>query len=200
MKAITTISTMILAAGVAVGQAAPAKKPAAPASQSSTTKTTMATPAKSSASKPATKPTTMAAKPATKPAKQAAAKPAAAKVAPAAKPAPTKTELSKGKRDPFISPVIVRMGGDSGPSCSTGKRCLVIDQLLLEGVVKTQNGWIAVIGNQAKKVYYLRENDALFDGFVKRIAGDSIVFQQNITDNLGRSTQREVVRRITPST
>ncbi|MBI2678540.1 MAG: hypothetical protein HYX28_07140 [Candidatus Koribacter versatilis] len=204
MKAIASISTMVLAAGMAAGQAYPAMasgqqayppaKAAAPASQSTATKT--------AAAKPATKPAT---KPAAKPASQ----PATAKAAPATKPAPTKTELSKGKRDPFISPVVVRMGAAAGTSCTTGKRCLIIDQLTVQGVVcnridtDTQphscKGWIAVIGNPAKKVYYLRENDALFDGFVKRIAGDSVVFQQNIVDALGKQATREVVKRISPS-
>ena len=207
MKAIATISTMILAAGMAAGQAYPAmasgnqaypaQKPAAPASQSATAKTTTAkTTAKTAAAKPAAKP---AVKTAAKTPAKPMAKPAtavAAKVAPAKKPAPTKTEQAKGQRDPFISPVVVRMGQTQGASCTTGKRCLIIDQLTVEGVVKTGNGWIAVIGNPARKVYYLRENDALFDGVVKRIAGDSVVFTQNIIDALGKSTTREVVKRI----
>jgi Tfp pilus assembly protein PilP len=173
MKAIRTIATMILAAGLASGQA-PAKKPSAPASQSTTASKPAAKPATSTAQKPAT----TAATP--KPATQAA------------------STSGKGKRDPFVSPVIQRIGSATSP-CATGKRCLVIDQLTLEGVVKTVNGWIAVVGNPGKKVYYLRINDALFDGYVERIDGNSIVFKQNATDAMGRQSQREVVKRITPS-
>jgi len=195
MKAMTTISMMILAAGMAAGQAKPAQKPAAPASQSPATKMTTTTAAKPTSAKTTTAKTT-AAKPAAKlGAASMVAKPAA-KPAAAKKEAPT--EWGKNKRDPFISPVVIRMG-DQAMGCSTGKRCLVIDQLTLEGVVKTVNGWIAVIGNPSKKVYYLRENDALFDGFVKRITGDSVVFQQNTVDTVGKAGQREVVKRITPS-
>jgi len=179
MKAIATISMMFVAAGLAAGQAT-AYKPAAPASQSPTTKTTTTTT------------TTTAAKTAAKPAaKSATTKP------------PAKTDQaqdsSKGRRDPFISPVIVRMGTSTGTSCSTGKRCLIIDQLTVEGVVKTNNGWIAVIGNPAKKVYYVRENDALYDGYVTRITGDSVVFRQNVIDALGKTVQKEVVKRVAPS-
>jgi Tfp pilus assembly protein PilP len=171
MKVIATITTMILAAGLAGGQT-PAKKPSAPASQSTT-----------------------ATKPAAKPATSAAQKPATT----AAKPATQAANTSgKGKRDPFVSPVIQRMGGETSP-CATGKRCLIIDQLQLEGVVKTVNGWIAVVGNPAKKVYYLRTNDALFDGYVERIDGNSVVFRQNAIDAMGKQTQREVVKRIAPS-
>lgn len=183
MKATATIAMMILAAGLAGGQAAP-KKPTTPASQSTT------------ATKPAAKPATTVAKPATtaaKPATTAAKKPAAPKAATTAA-----ATSGKGKRDPFISPVVARMGGLTSP-CATGKRCLVIDQLKLEGVVKTVNGWIAVVGNPANKVYYLRANDALFDGYVERIDGNSVVFKQSAVDVLGKQVQREVVKRIAPS-
>ena len=164
---------MILAAGLAGGQT-PAKKPSAPASQSTTASKPAAKPATTAAQKPAPKPAT------TKPATEAA------------------STSGKGKRDPFVSPVIQRMGSVSSP-CATGKRCLVIEQLTLEGVVKTVGGWIAVVGNPAKKVYYLRINDALFDGYVERIDGNSVVFKQNAVDAMGRQSQREVVKRIAPS-
>jgi len=190
MKATTTITTMFLAAGLAMGQGAPAKIPAAPASQSTTTK-----PAAPAAGKPAAKPATKAAAkatPATKPA-----------VAPAKAPemSPSQSAAVKGKRDPFLSPVVSRLPGSSKAqvACSTGKRCLIIDQLTLQGVVKTQAGWIAVVGNPGKKVYYLRNNDAVFDGYVMRIDGDSVVFKQNTLDAMGKQTQKEVVKRVAPS-
>lgn len=176
MKATTTITTMMLAAALAAGQGAPAKKPAAPASQKTTSPA--AAPAK---------------------AKQPAAKPAAAAPAKAPEGSPSALAAAKGKRDPFVSPVVARMPKGTTVTCSTGKRCLVIDQLLLQGVVKTQGGWIAVVGNPAKKVYYLRSNDAVFDGYVMRIDGDSVVFKQNTIDSMGKQTQKEVVKRITPS-
>jgi hypothetical protein len=182
MKAIATISTMILAAGMAAGQTAPAKKPAAPASQSTTT------------SKPAAKPAAAA----TAPAKPAAAK---ADSKPAAKPAESASAsaAAKGKRDPFISPVVQRVAGGQSAMCSTGKRCLIIDQLTLQGVVKTGSGWIAVVGNPAKKVYYLRANDAVFDGYVMRIDGDSVVFKMNTIDAMGKQSEKEIVKRVAPS-
>jgi hypothetical protein len=82
---------------------------------------------------------------------------------------------SAGKRDPFLSPVTT---GHSLPSaaCAAGKRCLMIDQILLRGVVKTATGMIAVVANSANKAYFLRENDPVFNGYVVRITADSIVF------------------------
>jgi len=53
------------------------------------------------------------------------------------KPAQTKNDTSRhinvaGRRDPFVSPVVNRSMLGSG--CSTGKRCLTIDQVNLKGV------------------------------------------------------------------
>ena len=103
-----------------------------------------------------------------------------------------------GRRDPFISPV--RLQDEkmkSNPACSTGARCLVISQVVLKGVIKTQNGMIAMVENGAKKEYNLHEKDVVQNGSVMKITGDSIVFQENGTDPLGRPMVKEVVKRVT---
>src|SRR5271166_1913546 len=106
-----------------------------------------------------------------------------------------KTYSSVGKRDPFISPVVSR--SISGSGCSSGKRCLAIDQIALTGVVKSDTGMIAVVVNALNKAYFLRENDPVFNGYVVKITGDSIVFKETIQDRLGKSFTREVVKKIT---
>jgi len=103
-----------------------------------------------------------------------------------------------GKRDPFISPISTATGTALPASnCSSGKRCLVIDQLVLRGVVKTANGMIAVVANSVNKAYFLRENDPVFNGYVVRITGDSVVFKENTVDRIGHQGTREVVKRVT---
>jgi Tfp pilus assembly protein PilP len=128
-----------------------------------------------------------------------AAKPAAVVGAPvkvAQAPKPTKPEEKKwamsGKRDPFFSPVVQQ----SGSGCSTGKKCLDIGGINLRGVVKSDSGFIAVVTNNLNKAYFLRENDPVFNGYVVKITGDSVVFQETIQDKLGKSFTREVVKRI----
>jgi len=96
-------------------------------------------------------------------------------------------------RDPFVSPVVQHIGGSG---CSTGKRCLAIDQIALKGVVRSENGMIAVVVNALDKAYFLRENDPVFNGYVVRITGDSIIFKETFQDRLGKSATREVVKRI----
>ena len=110
--------------------------------------------------------------------------------------APKQVNLSS-RRDPFVSPVVNRSMIGSG--CSTGKRCLAIDQINLKGVVKADSGMIAVVVNSLNKAYFLRENDPVFNGFVVKITGDSIIFKETIQDRLGKPLTREVTKKITTS-
>ena len=98
-----------------------------------------------------------------------------------------------GRRDPFISPVVNL--GAVGSGCSSGKRCLAIDQIALKGVVKSDVGMIAVVVNAMDKAYFLRENDPVFNGYVVKITGDSIVFKETFHDRLGKSLTRETITR-----
>jgi hypothetical protein len=98
-----------------------------------------------------------------------------------------------GKRDPFISPVVNRQ---MGSGCSTGKKCLDIEQIALHGVVKSDNGMIAVVTNGLNKAYFLRENDPVFNGYVVKITVDSIVFKETFQDRLGKPFTKDVVKRI----
>jgi len=141
------------------------------------------------------------AKPGAKAVPAAGTKTADAKAADASKtaeaPKPPKPEEKKwamnGKRDPFFSPVVQQ---PTGSGCSTGKKCLEIGQINLRGVVKSENGFIAVVTNSLNKAYFLRESDPVFNGYVMRITGDSVVFQETVQDKLGKPLTREVVKRI----
>jgi Tfp pilus assembly protein PilP len=144
---------------------------------------------------PAAKDKTATAKPAA-PAPKAASKPSAAEAAKADKPEEKEKERKysmTGKRDPFISPVV---NHSSGSGCSTGKKCLDIEQIALHGVVKSDNGMIAVVTNGLNKAYFLRENDPVFNGYVVKITVDSIVFKQTLQDRLGKPFTKDVVKRI----
>ena len=101
----------------------------------------------------------------------------------------------EGRRDPFVSPVVVM--GATGSGCSSGKRCLAIDQIALKGVLKSESGMIAVVVNAMDKAYFLRENDPVFNGYVVKITGDSIVFKETFHDRLGKILTRDVTKTIT---
>jgi hypothetical protein len=161
--------------------------------------------ANAKATKPAAKPQGKAVAAAASAAKPAAlAKPAPAAVlaanADTSKAAPAEKAEKKedkkwamsGKRDPFFSPVVQT----NGSGCSTGKKCLEIGNINLRGVVKADSGFIAVVTNNLNKAYFLRENDPVFNGYVVKITGDSVVFQETVQDKLGKPFTREVVKRI----
>jgi Tfp pilus assembly protein PilP len=99
-----------------------------------------------------------------------------------------------GRRDPFISPVVTMSATGSG--CSSGKRCLAIDQIALRGIVRSDNGMIAVVVNATDKAYFLRENDPVFNGYVVKITGDSIVFKETFHDKLGKPLTRDITKTI----
>ncbi len=101
---------------------------------------------------------------------------------------------ANGRRDPFISPVVSHAGGSG---CNTGKKCLEIGAINLRGVVRAESGYIAVVSNGLNKAYFLRENDPVFNGYVMKITGDSVVFQETLQDRLGKTFTREVVKKIT---
>jgi hypothetical protein len=104
-------------------------------------------------------------------------------------------KTTAGRRDPFVSPVVSRPNGPSA-GCATGKRCLVIDQMALKGIVQTVNGMIAVVANSSNKAYFLREKDPVFNGYVLRITADAVVFKENTVNHIGRTSTREVVKKV----
>lgn len=122
---------------------------------------------------------------------------------PAEKPKPApRTFGAHGRRDPFVSPIVAKDGGINRPpsNCTSGKRCLVIPELILQGTIKDTSGkMLAVVANSIKKTYFLRENDQVFQGSVEKITSDSIIFREYVKDGLGRETAREVVKKLVPT-
>jgi Tfp pilus assembly protein PilP len=71
-----------------------------------------------------------------------------------------------------------------------------VDQINLKGVIRAESGMIAVVVNAMNKAYFLRENDPVFNGYVVRITGDSIIFKETMQDKLGKNFTREVTKKI----
>jgi hypothetical protein len=178
--------------------ASPAAKAAAPAKQDPFSKTAAT---KSSGKTAAAKPVQVKADSQGTASKSSDTKTAEAKVADSKEDATEQKDTKKegfitagSRRDPFISPIVQHMGGSG---CSTGKRCLAIDQIALRGIVKSDAGMIAVVVNSLDKAYFLRENDPVFNGYVLKISGDTVVFKETVQDKLGHLSTREVTKKIT---
>jgi hypothetical protein len=100
----------------------------------------------------------------------------------------------QGRRDPFVSPVVERVR-NSATCTGSGRRCLLVGEISLHGVVRTPSGFIAVVVN-GEHTYFLREHDPLADGAVERITKDAIILRERSSDALGRPLTREVTKKL----
>jgi hypothetical protein len=198
MKATRSILMLLMAGGLAwADNPAPKAAPAPMAKPAAATAKAAAKPAAAPAKRKKTKRLpVIVAQPAT--AKPAPAEPQKTQPEEKASAAPelARRTFGAGKRDPFVSPIVSRTTGPV--ACATGKRCLQIDQIILRGIVKSPSGIIAVVENAARKAYFLRENDPVFNGYVVKITVDAVVFKETVTDRVGRASQREITKRVSP--
>jgi Tfp pilus assembly protein PilP len=192
MKARTIALLWVMAGGMVMAQTAPPSQRVAPDSNPVAAKPAMtrakpaAAPQKSAAASP------MAPKTAAAPARK---KSAAGAVQKTATQSPATAQAAPSKRDPFLNPI--RERSVTGPNCSTGKKCLAINTIVLRGIVKSQSGMIAVVESSTRKIsYFLRETDPVFNGYVVKITGDSVVFRENVMDRLGNQSTRDVVMKV----
>jgi Tfp pilus assembly protein PilP len=114
------------------------------------------------------------------------------------KPSAVAPEIKKpaaNARDPFVS-IIRNPDKTGGAPCVSGKKCLVIGEIVLRGIVKSPNAIIAVVENPQKKTYFLRENDPVFNGNVVKITTDSVVFREQIIDRAGHSSSRDITKQL----
>jgi type IV pilus assembly protein PilP len=105
-----------------------------------------------------------------------------------------------GRRDPFVS--LLGRGGDlpstagARPAGLTG---LLINEVTLKGVLKSSKGeYIALLQSPDNHTFIVHPGDKVFDGTVKTITQDAVVFSQDVNDPLSLVKQREVRKTIRP--
>ncbi len=119
---------------------------------------------------------------------------------PLEKKGPTKLMGSAGRRDPFISPIRTVSTGSPAGNCTSGKRCLAIPELILQGTVRDISGkMLAIVVTSNRRTYTLRENDQVYNGSVEKITSDSIIFREFVRDAVGRESAKEVVKKLSPT-
>jgi Tfp pilus assembly protein PilP len=136
-------------------------------------------------------------KPQPAPGGQAASPGAGQPAQPAAPVAPAEAYSynPEGRRDPFVSLLNrgedFRAGGTRGQR-PEGLRGLLISEVTLRGLVKSQGGFVAILQGPDNRTYIVRPNDRLFDGTVRTITAEGVVFLQEVNDPLSLVKQREV--------
>ena len=131
---------------------------------------------------------------------QAATPPPAAPAAPttaAAAPTPVEPPVgftydAEGRRDPFLS----LLGRGNDPRTTTARPAgvpgLLIADVTVKGIVRNRGGFIAMIAGSDNKTYIVRPGDKLYDGSVKSIVQDKVIFSQDVNDPLSLVKQREI--------
>jgi hypothetical protein len=105
-----------------------------------------------------------------------------------------------GRRDPFVS--LSGRGGDlpvSAAARPSGPGGLLVNDITVKGVLKSpKGGFSALVQAPDNRTYILRTGDKVFDGSVKAISQDAVVFSQDVNDPLSLVKQREVRKAIRP--
>jgi Tfp pilus assembly protein PilP len=105
-----------------------------------------------------------------------------------------------GRRDPFVS--LASRGGDVAPppgARPAGVSGLLVNEMTVKGVWKSsRGGFIALVQSPDNRTYIVKAGDKVFDGTVKQITQDAVVFSQDVNDPLSLVKQREIRKQIRP--
>ena len=71
-----------------------------------------------------------------------------------------------------------------------------IDEIVIHGIWKTRNGYVAQVRATDNKSYLVRQGDLLYDGEVIRVGANEVVFRQNINDPQSVKPFREVTKQL----
>ncbi len=110
---------------------------------------------------------------------------------------------TKGRRDPFLNPVpkppkpepeipVVRPPGLKG---------VLLSEAAIAGIVSSKDPEMnrVVLTAPSGRTYFASKGDNLFDAVIKEIQRDGVVFEVRSRGLDGKSTTREVVRKIRPT-
>jgi len=100
-----------------------------------------------------------------------------------------------GRRDPFRS-LLVRPEQRAAGSRPPGIAGIAVDDIVLQGIWKTQAGYLAQIRGTDNKSYLLRPGDLLWDGEVTKIGPNEVTFRQNLNDPQSVKPFRDVTKQL----
>jgi Tfp pilus assembly protein PilP len=104
-----------------------------------------------------------------------------------------------GRRDPFQTlargaSTVTTPSAASRPSGAAG---LLVDEITVNGIVRSAGAYVAMLSGPAKgQSYTVKAGARLFDGTVQSITPAEVVIVQQVTDPLSLQKQREVRKRL----
>jgi type IV pilus assembly protein PilO len=106
---------------------------------------------------------------------------------------------SDGRRDPFVS----MLNRGAAPQDLTrrpdGLAGLTVGEATLKGIVRSGGSYVAILQAPDNKTYIVRPNDRLYDGSVKSIMPDAVLFLQEVNDPLSLEVEREIRKPLRPA-
>ena len=96
-------------------------------------------------------------------------------------------------RDPFLQP---RSESGQHSYCLPGKSCISVEDITLQGVIRSGDRAMAVVLTGDNQVYFLHEQDGVRNGRVAKIGTDSVTFHI-YPDGDSRKAARDIVRKLT---
>lgn len=112
------------------------------------------------------------------------------------------------RRDPFLHIIPPKTASQNaqdeemphGVPPTSGIAGTFVDKAGVEGIViRSGNRRVAIIRGADNRAYFLREGDRLFDGYLKTIEKDSVVFIRETLMRSGRTQTHEVTKRLRKS-
>lgn len=103
-----------------------------------------------------------------------------------------------GRRDPFRS-LLTRVDDSENPAAEErppGLPGMLVEELRVEGIIQTPVGIIAFVQGRDNYSYIIRPGTKLYNGEVKEILPDRVVFKQQVNDPKQIRPFEEVVREL----
>ena len=104
---------------------------------------------------------------------------------------------SRGRRDPFVS-LALGVSVLAPEVRPPGLQGMLIQEVSLHGIVKTLDGYIAMIQGTDNKSYFARAGERLYDGNIEDIDDRRVVFRQEINDPLRIEKFQQVEKTLHP--
>lgn len=104
------------------------------------------------------------------------------------------TYNSEGRRDPFKD---LLTGRDLRAKTATGKPQVFIDDLILFGIVKSNNVFTAMIGMPQGFPMFVKVGDKFTDGYVLSISETQVVLRKTHERGIPLMRPRDIIKEIT---
>ncbi|MEN8152459.1 MAG: pilus assembly protein PilP [Acidobacteriota bacterium] len=102
-----------------------------------------------------------------------------------------------GRRDPFWN-LLQRNSSKLKKKRKEGLEGLDIDQLELEGIVKKNGVYIALLKGPDGRPYLVKEGNNVYDGEIVKISSHAVEFKKILTIALGGTKERTIIKRLNP--